>query len=156
MRKSIQPLNPNLRRRRSGFRLKRKNKPRFHLICLQPLTNRKVTTTKSRTRQRPEPPKPPRKMNTPLTERKDAVSSLNDLNELPPRLEAAKDYMNACCTPEADEYFAKLTLELEKEERDVLMSGGRGRGSHQIRNYLSRPQCRSKKKFSIATGCPRF
>ena len=60
------------------------------------------------TPQRPEPLKPSRKTNAPLTLRKDAVSSLNDLNELPTRLKTAKDYMNAWCSPEAGVYFANL------------------------------------------------
>ena len=39
---------------------------------------------------------PSRDSNAPVT------SSLNDLNELPTRLETAKDYRRAWCTPEAD------------------------------------------------------
>ena len=82
-------------------------------------------------------------------------SSLKVLNELPTRLESAEDYKNAWCTPEAERYFAKLTLELAREERDVYISVGRGCGSHQIRNYLSRPPVQIK-KFHIATDCPCF
>ena len=84
------------------------------------------------------------------------VCSLNDLNELPTKLDTAKDYMNAWCTPEADESFAKLTLEHEKEERDVYMSVGRGRGPHQIRNYLSRPPVQIKKEITHCHGLPAF
>ena len=60
---------------------------------------------------RPSPVWPSRDSDAPVT------NSLNDLNELRTRLEIAEDYKNAWCTPEAKEYSAKLTLELEREEK---------------------------------------
>ena len=93
---------------------------------------------------------PSRDSDTPVT------NSLNGLNELPTRLETAEDYKNAWCTPEAEEYFAKLTLELEIEERDVYMYVGRGRGPDQIRNYLSRPPKHIEKEIPHCHGLPAF
>ena len=88
------------------------------------------------------PLKSSREANAPLAEpeRKNVGERLNDLNEPPAaqeRKKSAKDYMNDLCTPDADEYFARLTLELKKEEKDIYKSVGRGGGPHQIRNYSS-------------------
>ena len=55
-----------------------------------------------------------------------------------PEKKTAREYRDAWCTPEAEEYFAKLTLSLEEEENDIYTSVGRGRGPHQLRNYSSR------------------
>ena len=91
--------------------------------------------------QSQSPAWPSRDSNTPVT------SSLNDLNELPTRLETAEDYRRAWCTPEAGDYFAKLTLSLEVEEKEIYMSVGRGRGPHQLRNYSSCPPVQVTKEI---------
>ena len=64
--------------------------------------------------------------------------------------------MNDLCSPEADDYFAKLSLELENEEKEVYMTVGRGRGPHQIRNYLSLPTVQIKKEIPHCHGLPAF
>ena len=89
-----------------------------------------------------------------VPERKDLRNNLNDLNELPTRIETAEQYRNAWHTPEAEDYFKKLTLELEREEKEIYMSVGRGRGPHQVRNYISRPPVQIKKEIPIAMVCP--
>ena len=67
------------------------------------------------------PHKPSREANVPPAEpeRKDSSNNLNDLNELPTRLETAEHCRKAWHTPEAENYFKKLTLELEREEKEV-------------------------------------
>ena len=83
-----------------------------------------------------------------------ATSSLNDLNELPTQLETAKDYRRAWCTPEAEQYFAKLTLSLRVEEKETYMSVGRGRGHHQLRNYSCCPPVQGTKEIPHCHGLP--
>ena len=58
-------------------------------------------------------------------------------------------------SPEAQEYFEKLVRELEQEERKIAyMTAGRGRGPHQIRDYISRPPLVIKKKILTAMFFP--
>ena len=88
------------------------------------------------------------------------MNCLNDLNEpsatAQEKKKSAKDYVHDLCTPDADEYFASLTLELEEEEKDIYKSVGRGRGPHQIRNYSSRPPVQTKKRVPHCHGLPVF
>ena len=102
------------------------------------------------------PLKPSREANVPpaVPERKDSSNNFNDLNELPTRIETAEQYRKAWHTPEAEDCFKKLTLELEREEKEVYMSVGRGRGPHQIRNYISRPSVEIKKEIPHCHGLP--
>ena len=89
-------------------------------------------------------------------ERKELRNNLNDLNELPTRIETAEQYRKAWHTPEAEDYFEKLTLELEREEKEIYMCVGSGRGTHQIRNYISRPPVQIKKEIPRCHGLPAF
>ena len=88
------------------------------------------------------------------------TKGLNDLNEpsatAQEKKKSAKDYMDNLCTPDADEYFARLTLELEEEEKDTYMSVGRGRSSHQIRKYSSRPPVQIKNEIPHCDRLPAF
>ena len=102
------------------------------------------------------PLKPSGEANVPpaVPERKDSSNYLNDLNELPTRIETSKLYRKAWHTPEAEDYFENFTLKLEREEKEVYMSVGRGKGPHQIRNYMSRPAVKIKKEIPHCHGLP--
>ena len=53
------------------------------------------------------------------------------------------------------QYLEKMVLDLEEEETKIdYMKAGRGRGPHQVRNYISRPSIVVKRKFRIATVYP--
>ena len=69
---------------------------------------------------------------------KSTGSQLNDLNEptatTSEKKKTAPDYLEEFCLEEADEFVARLTLNLEEDEKEVHMSVGRGRGPHQKRN----------------------
>ena len=62
--------------------------------------------------------------------------------------------MDAWCTPEAEDYFAKLTVSLEEEEKDIYMSVGRGRGPHQLRNCSRCPSVQVTKEVPHCHGLP--
>ena len=94
-----------------------------------------------------QPPfKPCRKVNAPRTQLAD--SSLNDLNEpiKPPEI-----------TQEEREHFENMVRELEEEEKRIArMTAGRGRGPHQMRNYLSRPSVLVTKEIPHCHGLPTY
>ena len=110
--------------------------------------------------RRPEPLKTSRRVNLPQPEKVTAKGQLNDLNEPPTysqgRRKTARDYIKDLCNAETDEYFAKLSLELENEEKEMYMSVDRGRGPHQIRKYISRPPVQIKKEIPHCHGLPAF
>ena len=97
------------------------------------------------TPKRAEPLKPCRKINV-QPEREMPRDSPNDLDELskPPEI-----------SREEQEHFERMALELEEEERQITyMTAGRGRGPHQIRNYISRPPVVIKKEIPHCHGLP--
>ena len=54
---------------------------------------------------------------------------------------------------EKREHFEKMVLELvEEEQRIAYMTAGRGRGPHQIRNYISRPSVTITKEVPHCHG----
>ena len=74
---------------------------------------------------------------------------LNDLNE------PYGEYNEKLCSMEEKEYFTKLALELEQEEQKIAyMTAGRGRGPHQVRNYISRPPVVTKKEIPHCRALP--
>ena len=98
------------------------------------------------TPQKPKPLKPSRKQNVPPTKEKTAGSQLNDLNEIPTRIETVEDYRKAWHTPQAEEYFQKLNLELEKEEkRSVHVCRTRERSASNKKLYFT-PRCGDKER----------
>ena len=96
----------------------------------------------------------------PQPEKVTAKGQLNDLNEPPTytqeKRKTARDYMNDLCSAETEEYFAKLSVELENEDKETYMSVGLGRGPQQVRNYLSRPPVQIKKEIPHCHGLPAF
>ena len=110
--------------------------------------------------RRPEPFKPSRRVNIPLPEKVTAKGQLNDVNEPPTYSQGkgntARDYMIDLCSAETDEYFAKLSLEFENEEKEIYMSVGSERGPHQVKNYLSRSPVQIKKEIPHCLGLPAF
>ena len=112
---------------------------------------------------RPSPVWPSRDSDAPVT------NSLNDLNELRTRFEFAEDYKNAWCTPEAKEYFAKLPLELEREEKKTSTCvSAVVVAPIKLESTPAAPECRSKKSplprtarissplpYVVATGATR-
>ena len=83
---------------------------------------------------------------------------LNDLNEpssIGPMEKPAREYHEESCSMEEKEYFAKLAFELEQEEKKkAYMTAGRGRGPHQVRNYISRPPFVVKKEIPHCRALP--
>ena len=71
------------------------------------------------TPRKTSPLKPSREANVPpaVPERKNSSNNFNDLNELPTRIETTEQYRKAWHTPEAEDCFEKLTLELERDEK---------------------------------------
>ena len=91
------------------------------------------------------PLKPSRKPNV-QPEQETQASSLNDLIEptKPPEI-----------SREEKEHLEAMIRDLEEEERQITyMTAGRGRGPHQIRNYISRPPIIVKKEIPHCHGLP--
>ena len=66
-----------------------------------------------------------------------------------------REYHEESCSMEEKEYFAKLAFELEQEEKKIAyMTAGRGRGPHQVRNYISRPPIVVKKEIPHCRTLP--
>ena len=86
---------------------------------------------------------------------KKTSNSLNDLNE--PKKKTPQEYHEKLCSPEAQEYFEKMVHELEQEEKTIAyMTAERGRGPHQIRDYISRPPVVIKKVIPHCHGLPVY
>ena len=74
---------------------------------------------------------------------------------LDPRKCQQREYHEESCSMEEKEYFAKLAFELEQEEKKIAyMTAGRGRGPHQVRNYISRPPIVVKKEIPHCRALP--
>ena len=123
---------------KSGLTPKKKKKPGKVTFTLSPIgspvSDSDEYSEEPPTPQKQPPLKPSPKINVPQ-------ERLNDLNEpysTGPTKKSAREYHEERCSLEEKEYFTKLALELEQEEKKIAyMTAGRGRGPHHVRNYIS-------------------
>ena len=121
-----------------------------------PLTGNPVSDSDEYYEEPPTPQKQPllkpsRKVNVP----QELLNDLNEPSSIGPMKKSAREYHEELCSMEEKEYFAKLALELEQEEKKIAyMTAGKGRGPHQVRNYISRPPVVIKKEIPHCRALP--